>query len=194
MEAMAKQADALTNAKLGAESRAAGERGRDTSHQEAVANVFREHNEQLVRFLSVRLGSVSEAVDVAQEAYVRILGLDTPDVISHLRAYLFKTASNLAINRIKERHRHGEFTQVDITTLDIKSTESAPEAVFAAREPLNQVQRVVEELPPKCRKAFLLYKFECLGYAEIAGRMNLSESMIRKYVLRAMRHCKDRLI
>lgn len=65
-----------------------------------LARLFREHNQELFGFLCTRLRSEQDAREVAQEAYARLLQLDQPGAISLLRAYLFKTAANLAIDRI----------------------------------------------------------------------------------------------
>src|SRR5882757_9445429 len=66
-----------------------------------IERLFREHNEALVRFLALRLRSQQEAKEVAQGAYVRLLKLDQPGAVSFLRAFLFKTAANLAVDRIR---------------------------------------------------------------------------------------------
>src|SRR5450432_662785 len=69
------------------------------SRASVVERLFREHNEALIRFLRGRVGSHNEALEVAQEAYVRLLSLDQPGAVSYLRAFLFKTAANIAIDR-----------------------------------------------------------------------------------------------
>jgi RNA polymerase sigma-70 factor (ECF subfamily) len=65
-------------------------------HAERIAQIFREHNQSLLQFLAGRLASEQDAKEVAQEAYVRVLQLDKPEGVSFLRAFLFKTAANLA--------------------------------------------------------------------------------------------------
>lgn len=69
----------------------------------AVSQLFRDHNRLLVGYLTSRLRSEQEAKEVAQEAYVRLLQLQDPGTSSLLRAYLFKTATNLAIDRLRHR-------------------------------------------------------------------------------------------
>src|SRR5688572_3765074 len=78
---------------------------KDTVKNSEIAALFREHNEMLVQFLTGKLRSRQEAREVAQEAYVRILSLDSPGAVSFLRAFLFKTASNIAVDRIRHRER-----------------------------------------------------------------------------------------
>ena len=65
--------------------------------------VISDHNRLLVGYLTSRLRSEQEAKEVAQEAYVRLLQLQDPGTSSLLRAYLFKTATNLAIDRLRHR-------------------------------------------------------------------------------------------
>ena len=171
---------------LGADTLAAG-------GQAEIDLLYREHNESLIRFLAVKLGSRHEARDIAQEAYVKILGLDQVGVVNHLRAYLFRTANNLAINRLKQRIRRRESQNVDVTEIDLPGDTVHAERVVAAKAQISQLGDVVACLPPKFRMAFLLYKVECLEYAEIADRMDISQSMVRKYVLQAVRYCHDKI-
>src|SRR5947209_4337020 len=72
-----------------------------------VGRLFREHNQTLVRYLRARLGSEQEAKEVAQEAYVKLLQLERVGAISFMRAYLFRIAANLAIDRIRQRNSQG---------------------------------------------------------------------------------------
>src|SRR5580658_5486126 len=77
--------------------------GAAEGHAGRIDHLFREHNDALVRFLSARLGSYQDAREVAQEAYVRLLNLDRPGAVNFLRALLYKTAANLAIDRLRHQ-------------------------------------------------------------------------------------------
>lgn len=158
-----------------------------------VAGLFERHNDILVKVLVTKLGSVQEARDVAQEAYVRVLGLDDETVVSHLRAYLYRTANNIAIDRLRERVRRRESARVDPEEAGLESGESSAEELIDVEQRLTLIRQFITELSPKCRQAFLLYKFECRSYGEIADRLGIGESMVRKYVLRGVRHCQSRL-
>ena len=70
-----------------------------SGHAQRISRLFSEHNESLIQFLATRLRSVQEAKEVAQEAYVRLLSLEDSGAVSFLRAFLFKTAANLAVDR-----------------------------------------------------------------------------------------------
>ncbi len=158
-----------------------------------IEQTFQKYNEALVRYLSVRLHSIADAEEVAQEAYVRMLKLDEPDTISHLQAYLFKIASNIAVDRMRKHGRRPQHLSLDGVSAGVPAPASQVDRIVNAQQQLMLITEIVKELPPKCRKAFLLYKFRCRSYAEIAETMNLTESMIRKYVLRAVAYCRVRL-
>jgi RNA polymerase sigma factor (sigma-70 family) len=156
-----------------------------------IERLFREHNEALIRFLRPRLRSKAEAREVAQEAYVRLLSLDKPGAVSYLRAFLFKTAANLAVDRL--RHEQALARAADAPLFHEFIDSRTPERQLAASQAIQRLERLIAALPAKCREAFLLNRVEGQDFAAIARRMNLSERMVRTYVVRALLHCRTRL-
>lgn len=160
----------------------------DESRATVVERLFREHNEALIRFLRGRVGSHNEALEVAQEAYVRLLSLDQPGAVSYLRAFLFKTAANIAIDR---RRRHQNFDRVTSGQLFTELTESrTPERQLSGEQALGRLEDLIGAMPPKCRQSFVLNQIHGLDTATIAARLGITDSMVRKYVVRALLHCR----
>jgi RNA polymerase sigma-70 factor (ECF subfamily) len=155
---------------------------------ERITRLFSEHNESLVRFLTARLHSVQEAKEVAQEAYVRLLSLDDSGAVSFLRAFLFKTAANLAVDRLRSRNRHRQAQ--DAGLCDELREAPTPDHEAAEAQEAEIVRRLIGELPPKCRRAFLLHRIHGVDFPQIAKQMELSERMVRHYVLRAVLYCR----
>jgi RNA polymerase sigma factor (sigma-70 family) len=158
------------------------------SRATVVERLFREHNEALIRFLRGRVGSHNEALEVAQEAYVRLLSLDQPGAVSYLRAFLFKTAANIAIDR---RRRSQNFDKVAGRQLFTELTENrTPERQLSGEQTLRHLGALVESMPPKCRESFVMNQIHGLDAATIARRLGITDSMVRKYVVRALLHCR----
>jgi RNA polymerase sigma factor (sigma-70 family) len=157
-----------------------------------IEALYSEHNRALVLFLTRKLKDPQEAKEVAQEAYVRMLQLDAPGGISYLRAFLFKTASNLAFNRLRDAARRGRID--DIELFDDNNSSPSPECGVAADQQLQRVLRVMDELPAKCRYAFIMNRWVGHDITEVARLMNLSERMVRMYVERALVFCQKRMI
>ena len=170
------------------EHTAAGEK---TLAKEEIQELFQSHNEELVRYLTGRLKNHDEAIEVAQEAYVRLLRLDDANTIGFLRAFLFRTATNIAIDRIRRKGRSQAYTAEETATSSAQVFDFTPEREVAGKQALEQVICCIESLPPKCKHAFVEYKFKHRDYDEIALDMGISSSMVRKYVVRAMVHCTD---
>ncbi len=156
-----------------------------------IERLFRDHNTALLRFIAARLGSEQEAREIAQEAYVQLLRLNHPETISYLRAFLFKTAANLVVDRLRQRGRRGR--PAALSNPELAVFELSPERQLASEQEVAVLRAAVAELPPKCREAFLLQRVDELSSDEIAARMGLQPRMIRRYIARALSHVRARL-
>ena len=160
--------------------------------------VFRGYNDILVRYLTLRTRSLQEALEIAQEAYVRFLSMAEPEKVLDIEAYVFGIAKNIHIDRVRSSRsgakaieRGGYGVAYGGATSEVSC--AGPEDELAAKDMVRVLKLAIEDLPAKCRQAFVFYKFELMGYPEIAERMGLTESMVRKYVLRALRECQQSL-
>jgi RNA polymerase sigma factor (sigma-70 family) len=156
-----------------------------------VERLFREHNSALLRFVAAKVGSEEEAREIAQQAYVQLLQLDRPEAISYLRAFLFKTAANLAVDRLRQRTRRSNISSPEED--DFAVFELSPERQLAGEQALAVVRNAIRELPPKCRQAFLLHRIHELQVDEIAERMHIGACMVRRYISRALEYVRQRV-
>jgi RNA polymerase sigma factor (sigma-70 family) len=169
------------------------ESGSAEARAELVARLFREHNQALVSLLALRLKSLQDAREVAQEAYVRLLQLDRPGAASMLRAYLFRIASNLAVDRLRQRNvRWRSATAVEVELFDTLGDRGEPEREALASDALTFVNHCIEELPEPCQRAFHLHRSQGLSVAEIASELNVTERMVRHHLARALVYCQLR--
>ena len=162
-----------------------------SAHSERIEQLFRKHNDALVRFVLARLHSEAEAHEIVQEAYVRLLKLDEPDVISYLRAFMYRTAANLVQDRLKQRQRRSELRQLLVT--EAPEPQADVDLAVDADDALAIIRQAIDEMPPKCRTAFLLHRVHEVPVADIADQMGLSVRMVRLYIARGLAHCRERL-
>lgn len=155
---------------------------------ERVERLFREHNEALIRFLLARLGSAQDAREVAQEAYVRLLSLDEPEAVGYLRAFLFKTAANIAIDRRRRGVTHSQ--AMELPLFRELADARTPERQVAGAQAIERLQRLLAAMPPKCRQAFILNRFDGMDVTSISRELGLSERMVQKYIARALLFCR----
>jgi RNA polymerase sigma-70 factor (ECF subfamily) len=125
-----------------------------------------------------------------QEAYVRVFRLDNPPPINFLRAYLYKTAFNLAYDRRGERtirQQREEFVYTEVYS-DRERENPTPERLCLDEEVRACLQVAVNKLPPKCRMAFTLVELENQTVRQAASTMGISEMAVYQLVNRAYGH------
>jgi RNA polymerase sigma-70 factor (ECF subfamily) len=135
------------------------------------------------------LGSVSEAEDVVQDAYARLLMADL-DRIDDVRGWLITVSSRLCIDRLR-RHDHRRTSYVG---------PWLPEPVVAGAGPVPVEDRitlddsvrmallvVLEQLSPAERTAFVLHDVFALPYDQIGGIVGRSPQACRQLASRARR-------
>lgn len=153
--------------------------------------LFRQHNEALLRFLAARLGSPDDAREVAQEAYARLLQLGQKRVVSYERALLFRIAQNAATDRLRRKSHSQPHYSLEIFERSDPTVDT--ERSVGALQRCDLLQRIVEELPPKCWKAFIAHRYRGKSFAEVATELGVGERMVRLYVSRALAYCRVRL-
>ncbi|MGK0222693.1 MAG: RNA polymerase sigma factor (sigma-70 family) [Limisphaerales bacterium] len=155
--------------------------------QQFISSLFKEQASSLVKYLSARFRDGAEAEEVAQEAWLRLYGLDSPESLTNAKAFLFQTASNLSIDRIRRRkleQRH-----------QVPSDEVARsvEDTLAAKQIVELLETALLELPIKVRQAFVLHRHSGLSYAQIADQLGVSTSMVEKYIIQTLKHFRNKL-
>jgi RNA polymerase sigma factor (sigma-70 family) len=163
----------------------------DHAHAQSLSELFEQHNRTLVSFLSARLGNEPEAKEVAQEAYVRLLQLHEPGAVSFLRAYLFRVAANIALDRIRRRAVSGRLE--DTYADEDLTTTLGPDRELQASQSLDVVRQALLELPARHRRAFLLQRFEDKSTAEIGRLLGIKERQARYYISHVVTYCRLRL-
>jgi RNA polymerase sigma factor (sigma-70 family) len=157
---------------------------------------FQENYEQLLRFLTRKLNGDSErAADVAQDTFVRLARTpDTDDEIDNPRAYIYRVAGNLAIDQIRSDRRQSAHHDGADGASEISDPEPGPERICLSREQVKLLDQALNQLPENARAALLMFRVEGLSHTEIAEKLGVSNSMVAKYIGRALKHCRDALL
>jgi RNA polymerase sigma-70 factor, ECF subfamily len=142
--------------------------------------------------LVARYVSDSEAVDVAQEAFIkayRALGGFRGN--SAFYTWLYRIAINTAKNHLVARARRPANQDIDVADAELYghterlSHSDTPEAVLLGEEVQNIVLGAIQALPSDLRTAILLREIEGLSYEEIAEAMDCPIGTVRSRIFRA---------
>ena len=72
----------------------------------------------------------------------------------------------------------------------VADTEPHSLELALAQERMQRLQETIDALPPRCKEAFTLFKFEGLSHIQIAQRMGISKNMVEKHIILGMKMCR----
>lgn len=157
----------------------------DSPSQQAIQTLYADHHGWLKGWLRSRLGCSEQAADLAHDTYLRVLA--RPVEMREPRAFLLTVARGLMINCLRRRELESAYLKALAAWPE--DEDAGPERHALVVEALLQIDAALRGLPPRARHAFLLSQLEGLKYGEIALRLGVSVSMVKKYMLQAITHC-----
>jgi RNA polymerase sigma-70 factor (ECF subfamily) len=157
------------------------------------AAAFDRHRRLLFTVAYQMLGSVADAEDAVQDAWLRWSAADRADV-DDPKAYLVRIVSRLALDRLGAAHTRRE-TYVGPWLPEPLLTETAPDpgdTVEVAEQVSLALLVVLETLSPLERAVFVLREVFGLPVAEVATAVDRSEAAVRQLAHRAREHVEAR--
>jgi RNA polymerase sigma-70 factor, ECF subfamily len=151
-------------------------------HEDAAAS-FDPLRPKLMRVAYRMLGSVADAEDVLQEAFIRWMGADRSDV-REPEAFLRRTVTRLCLDQLKSAQRRRE-TYVGPWLPDPVLEEEEEEDVTLP------LMLALERLSPLERAAFLLHDVFGLEFEEVAASIQRDPAACRALAARARTHVRE---
>lgn len=162
--------------------------GADGEH---MANCYRSFGAPLRAFLTRHTRSVHDAEDLAQEVFLRLWRRGACDEIRSLKAFAFKTATNLLRDRGRRTYTRMMRNSTPAADMDWPDMGAEPCSVIESQETLIAFAQALARQRPTTQMAFLLYRLEGCSHAQIAARMGISVSMVEKHVSYCMSALRD---
>jgi RNA polymerase sigma factor (sigma-70 family) len=160
--------------------------------QEWLAQRFEEHRPHLRAVAYRMLGSVSEADDAVQDAWIRLSRSDTSEV-QNLGAWLTTVVARVALNMLRSRKaRHEQSLDVHVPDPIVDpadGTDPEHEALLADSVGLALLV-VLETLTPPERLAFVLHDMFAVPFDEIATILDRSPDAARQLASRGRRRVR----
>jgi RNA polymerase sigma factor (sigma-70 family) len=156
-----------------------------------LIGLFESHYADLKALIAYRFKRQHQDVDdILQDAFHNVLRLDNIDQLENPKAYLYQTASNLALNRIRKQKHHDTY----LLSQDLERVEEvSPEQIVISQKTLASVCESLEEFPEKYRRTFLLSRVEGKTYKEISQELDIAESTVEKHIIKTLKFLRDRL-
>jgi RNA polymerase sigma-70 factor (ECF subfamily) len=160
---------------------------------ERLTAAFTAERARLVRVAYATLGSLSEAEDVVQEAWVRLDRVDEPAAIRDPAAWLTTTVSRLALDALgSARVRRERYVGPWLPEPLVADADADPADRVTLDETVGLALLVVlERLSPAERTAFLLHDVFGLPFDEVGEVVGRSAAATRQLAARARKHVEE---
>jgi RNA polymerase sigma-70 factor (ECF subfamily) len=160
-----------------------------------IKALFLAHRRELQAYLTRKLRDAETAADLTQETFLRFAeqGQGGAAAVSHARAYLYRTAHNLAVDHVRRQRRERTEAASDAALADVPEDRPSAEQVVGGRDDLDRLRDALLELPERTRQVFALVRIEGLTYRESAERLEISDSSVQKHLAKAVKHVMQRI-
>ncbi len=184
------------NGSAGRSARICGLPDPDLQKCSALTQIFRAEYRKLLRFCRMRVKNEADAEDIVQEAFLSAKRAYPDKGIEELTPILFTTVRNLSLNYLTSPRHRRRYDHTEIGEAGDRIACAAtptPERQLMDAQRLAIVEAVIEDLSPRRREALRLHRFEGLSYEEIARRLKVSPTAVKKHVARAVALIAQRL-
>ena len=142
------------------------------------------------RFIRRFLYKAEDIDEIAQETFLRAYKTTQGRDIDSPKAYLFQVARSLAYKELSRKTRKLTDYLEDALEDDVAQGDSLEDEVVAQQK-VSIFLEGVAELPPKCRRVFLMRKVQAMSYKEIAAELSISVSSVEKHLAIGVERCRQ---
>ena len=151
---------------------------------------YTDHRDELLAFVSSRLGGSEESEDIVQNVFLRLLTTDKMITEVTLPALVYTITRNLITDYYRRRHTYEAFEHF------IKGSseeDDSMESVFSARELTELLERGLVRVPENCREIYRLHIYGGMkvseisqaigeGYKSVEHRLGTARKAVRQYL------------
>lgn len=162
---------------------ALAEQGRNAAIEAVVITLYQQVRGPIVSYAYQLLGSLEDAEDVGQLAFVRLYErLQEGDDVENVRAWIFRVVHNMAIDQVRRTRTLRGILAAFGPAQEPRTAHSA-EAVLIRREQIAHALRRLNDRERHC----LMLRAEGLSYREIGDVLGISEKAVSVYLVRGLK-------
>ena len=167
-----------------------------------ISEVVSREQSRLRSFIRRRVPDAADAEDVLQDVFYRLVEANRLLMpIDHVTAWLFRVARNRIVDLVRKKKpvSISSVMSVDedngLRPLDdlLPSPDAGPEALYARRVLLEELEVAVQELPEPQRAVFVAHELDGRSFKEIAAETGVSVNTLLSRKRYAIRHLRARL-
>lgn len=173
-------------------------RGDDSAFEVLVVR----YQDKLASYINGIVRDYDRSIDLCQEAFIRVFkNAHRYKGKYQFSTWLYRIATNLAIDELRKRQRKGRFLfysiidrfQGEENAVALPDRRQCPERTFDAKEKAERLEVAIDSLSEKYRLAFVLKEVQGLSYEETAGVLNISLGTVKSRIHRAKLLLREKL-
>lgn len=164
---------------------------KDSDESSWFAEYLQPHEEMLRAWLLSRFPPNCDIDDIIQDAYIRVLDARKKGSLRSPKAFLFATARNLAVDRLRHLKVAKNEYLVENELSDVRDEHMGIPETVARNQELEILTKAIQALPARCRQIFTLRKVYGMSQKEIAKKMGLSENTVSNQLTIGLHKCRD---
>lgn len=158
--------------------------------RQSISRVFAENEGPLKRFIGRMVYRPQDVDDIAQETFIRAFRAERKTRITEPKAYLYRVARNLALRELTRKSTRMTELIEDSCPEMLLVSETDVERVVETRERVARLREAIADLPPQCRKVFVMRKVYGFTHKEIAAQLGISTSTVEKHIASGIKRCR----
>lgn len=172
-------------------------------HQNHMANMderslkrfVESYSSDLLYYARYLVHSKEEAEEIVSDVFFEVW--KNRDKIHELRnekVWLLTVTHNKAISYLrKKEHSVSPVSWDDVGEHAFQTELQTPDEKLISQEEMNRINKIINNLPPRCRQVFVLAKIEKLLYKDIAEILGISVKTINIHVAKALEQISEAL-
>jgi RNA polymerase sigma factor (sigma-70 family) len=154
--------------------------------QRWVLSAMQKHGSPLVSTLWRILGNEQDVCDAYQDTFLQLAHFRGGQKPDHIKAFVFRTASNIAISMLRRRKVHEKAFQ-KIASQAQKAQQTNPSTELDSKRLQEDLRDNITRLPDRLRSVIVLKDLAELSYPQVASILSIAVPTARIYRCRAVR-------
>jgi len=150
--------------------------------QRWILSTMQSYGQELVTMLWRILGNEQDVCDAYQDTFLQLAHYEGGRKPEHLKAYVFRTANNIAISMLRRRIAERNRLSRPITTTSV----SSPAREIDSKYLQETLRSYIAQLPEHLRNVITLRDLAELSYSQISRILGISAATARVYRCKAI--------
>ncbi|MGP1716082.1 MAG: RNA polymerase sigma factor [Methylophilus sp.] len=141
----------------------------------------------LLGYIRFKVSCPHVAKDILHDAFIRYTVSTSTNKGQEPHAYMRSIAKNLIVDAYNSSQRFVSLdADIGLSREWLESPTLSVEQLNDIKQRLETIQGILEQLPPRCRQVFWMYRVEGYTQTEIAAALSISKNMVERHVMRAI--------